>query len=215
MAVLTPLRPSLDVGADAERRGAAVRGWRRRSQVVNLIRRLLPVFMIAVLGALGYWLVARTRGTEAPKPTGPVPIRLLNPTFQGRDDGRPFVLRATEAVRDGKDYQRIALVKPEMELQEKPGGPPTRISALRGVYRQDSLVLNLQGDVRYTDARGWRFFTKNAVVDTRRDLVTGNEGIKGDGPTGQFSADRYVIYNQGERVILRGNVRTVSEKKKP
>ena len=97
-----------------------------------------------------------------------------------------------------------------MELQEKPGDPPTRITALRGVYREDTSVLNLDGDVRYADPLGWRFLTKNAVVDTRRDLVTGNQGIKGDGPSGEFSADRYVIYNQGERVILRGNVRTLS-----
>lgn len=213
MAVLAPIQAALDVSADAQRRGAAVRGWRRRSHAVSLLRRLLPVFMIAVVGALGYWLYARTRATEAPAPTGPVPIRLLNPTFQGRDNGRPFVLKAREAVRDGKDYQRVALLAPEMELQEKPGGPLTRISALRGVYREDTLVLDLEGDVRYSDGLGWRFLTRNAVVDTRKDVVTGNQGIKGDGPTGEFSADRYVIYNQGERVILRGNVRTLSDSK--
>jgi lipopolysaccharide export system protein LptC len=210
MAALAPLRPATNPDADAERRGAAVRNWRRRSHGINLVRRLLPVLILAVLGGLAWWLVSHNIKSEAPAPTGPVPIRIKDPVFQGRDDGRPFILQASEAVRDGKDYSRIALVEPKMQIQEKPGEPPTRITAKTGVYREDTLVLDLTGDVRYSDAVGWRFLTKNAVVDTKRDTVTGGEGIEGEGPTGVFKADSYVIYNQGERVILRGNVRTVS-----
>ena len=213
MAALAPLRPALNAGADAERRGAAVRNWRRRSQGINLVRRLLPLLMVAVLGGIGWWLYTESRTPQVAAPKGPVEIHMTNPVFRGRDDGRPFVLQASEAVRDGKDYARIALVDPKMEFQEKPGDPPTRISAQTGVYREDTLVLDLKGDVRYSDAVGWRFLTKNAVVDTRRDLVTGDDGIEGDGPSGQFKADRYVIYNQGERVVLRGNVQTVSKEK--
>jgi lipopolysaccharide export system protein LptC len=98
-----------------------------------------------------------------------------------------------------------------MEMQEAPGRPPTRITAKRGVYREDTLILDLEGEVRYSDPEGWRFLTKNAVVDTRRDLVTGDQGIEGEGPSGVFKADRYVIFNQGERVVLRGNVSTLSQ----
>jgi lipopolysaccharide export system protein LptC len=201
----------LNPDADADRRGAAVRSWRRRSQGINLVRRLLPLLILAVIAGLAWWLVSQAMTTEAPAPTGPVPIRIKDPVFQGRDDGRPFVLQATEAVRDGQNYSRIALVDPRMEIQEKPGEPPTRITALTGVYREDTLVLDLKGDVRYSNAVGWRFLTKNAVVDTKRDTVTGDDGIEGEGPTGVFKADRYVIYNQGERVVLRGNVRTVTQ----
>jgi lipopolysaccharide export system protein LptC len=211
MAAVTPLRPALNVGADAERRGAAVRNWRKRSHAIGAVRRLLPLAMLAVLLALGAWLIASTRQTSAPERKGPVPIRMLNPTFQGRDDGRPFVLQAKEAVRDGDNASRIALVEPRMEMQEAPGQPPTRITAKRGVYREDTLILDLEGEVRYSDPEGWRFLTKNAVVDTKRDVVTGDQGIQGEGPSGVFKADRYVIFNQGERVVLRGNVSTLSQ----
>ena len=213
MAVLTPLRPTLNPGADAERLQRSLRGWRRRSQVIGGVRRLLPLFMAAVVAGLGWWVWRETRGTEAPVAQGQVPIRMLNPVFRGRDDGRPFVLQASEAVRDGKDYQRVALVAPRMEIQEAPGEPPTRITAERGVYREDTLILDLEGDVRYTDAAGWKFLTNNAVVDTKRDTVTGNRGIRGDGPAGLFFANSYVIFNQGDRVILRGNVKTISERR--
>lgn len=211
MVALAPLRPALNADADAERRGAAVRNWRRRSQVVSAFRRFLPFLMVAVVAGLGGWLFLQSRDVAAPEPAGPVAIRMLNPTFQGRDDGRPFVLQATEAIRDGKDAARIALIDPRMELQEKPGEPPTRITAQTGVYREDTLVLDLKGEVRYSDGQGWRFLTKNAVVDTRKDVVSGEQGIEGEGPSGLFKADRYVIYNQGDRVVLRGNVHTQSD----
>lgn len=211
MAVLTPLRPTLNAGADAERLQKSVHGWRRRSRAIAGVRRALPLVMVAVVAALGWWIVQETRRSESSVAQGKIPIRIVNPVFRGRDDGRPFVLQAAEAVRDGKDVQRVALVSPTMELQEAPGEPPTRITAQRGVYREDTLVLDLEGDVRYSDAGGWKFQTKNAVIDTKRDVVTGQQGIEGDGPAGLFSADRYVIYNQGDRVILRGNVKTLSE----
>jgi lipopolysaccharide export system protein LptC len=211
MVALAPLRPALNADADAERRGAAVRNWRRRSQVVSAVRRFLPVLMLGVIVGIGGWLFLRSRDVAAPQPTGPVAIRMLNPTFQGRDDGRPFILQAKEATRDGKDAARVALIEPRMELQEKPGEPPTRITAQTGVYREDTLVLDLVGDVRYSDGQGWRFLTKNAVVDTRKDIVTGRQGIEGEGPSGLFKADRYVIYNRGDRVILSGNVQTQSD----
>jgi lipopolysaccharide export system protein LptC len=213
MTALAPLRPALNPDVDAERRGAAVRNWRRRSQVVAGVRRFLPLLMLAVVAGIVWWLFIRTREAEAPEQKGPVAIRMLNPVFQGRDDGRPFVLQAKEATRDGRDSARIALIAPRMELQEKPGDPPTRISAETGVYREDTLILDLKGDVRYSDGQGWRFLTTNAVVDTRKDTITGNQGIQGEGPSGLFKADRYVIYNQGERIILRGNVQTQSEAK--
>lgn len=209
MAVLTPLRSSTLPGADSGRLHRSVRGWRRRSHLIGGFRRALPLLMIVVVGALIYWIVRESVGVKTAPQAGPVAIRMLNPTFRGRDDGRPFVLSAREAVRDGKNYQRIALVAPSLVLQNGPDEPPTRVSAQRGVYREDTLILTLEGDVRYADAVGWTFLTRNAVVDTRRNLITGDEGIEGRGPSGRVAADSYVIYNQGERVTFRGNVRTI------
>lgn len=209
--MLTPLRSTVNASADAQRLQRSVGKWRRRSHLINSFRRLLPLFMIAVIGGLG-WFIFR-QAAPAPVSTAndrQLPIRMLNPTFRGRDDGRPFVLSAREATRDGRDFQRIALVAPSIVMQNKPGEPPTRVTAQRGVYREDTLVLVLEGDVRYSDAVGWRFLTKNAVVDTKKNLITGEQGVEGDGPSGHVKADRYSIYNQGERVTFRGNVSTLS-----
>jgi len=209
--VLSPIhRPALNPSADATRVQRAAGAWRRRSHLIGGFRRILPLVMIAVVLALG-WRVFRQADPAAPADDArQLPIRMVNPTFRGRDDGRPFVLSAREAVRDGRNYQRIALVAPRMVMQNAPGQPPTRVSAERGVYREDTLVLTLEGDVLYSDAAGWRFKTRNAVVDTKRNLITGDQGVTGEGPTGRVSARSYSIRNQGERVEFRGNVVTLS-----
>ena len=212
--MLTPLRPSVSPSADAQRLQSSVGKWRRRSYLISGFRRLLPLIMIAVVGGLGWFIMRQTAPADAPEEdTRQLPIRMVNPTFRGQDDGRPFVLSAREAVRDGRNYQRIALVGPTLVMQNKPGEPPTRVTAERGVYREDTLVMTLEGDVRYSDAQGWKFLTKNAVVDTKRNIISGDQGIEGDGPTGHVTADRYSIYNQGERVSFRGNVTTLSGSK--
>lgn len=208
--MLTPLRPAMAPSADAERLQRSVGKWRRRSYLIGGFRRLLPVLMLAVVGALGWWLFRETATTAPLENNRQLPIRMVNPTFRGQDDGRPFQLSAREAVRDGRNHQRIALIAPSLTLQNKPGEPPTRVTAERGVYREDTLIMTLEGDVRYADAIGWRFVTKNAVVDTKRNLITGDQGVEGDGPSGHVKADTYAIYNQGERVTFRGNVSTLS-----
>lgn len=209
--MLTPLSSAANASADAERLQRSVGKWRRRSHLINSLKRLLPLIMIALVGGLGWFIVRQADPAPAPaEDTRQLPIRMVNPTFRGRDDGRPFVLSAREATRDGRNYQRIALVAPSMVMENKPGEPPTRVTAERGVYREDTLVLTLEGDVRYSDAQGWRFLTKNAVVDTKRDLITGDQGVEGEGPTGHVKADSYSIYNEGERVTFRGNVSTLS-----
>ncbi|MDP8916420.1 MAG: LPS export ABC transporter periplasmic protein LptC [Pseudomonadota bacterium] len=208
--MLTPLGQTINASADAQRLQRSVGKWRRRSYLISSFRRLLPLVMIAVVGVLGWFIFRQAAPTAPAQDARQLPIRMVNPTFRGQDDGRPFVLSAREATRDGRDYQRIALLAPTMTLQNKPGEPPTRVTAERGVYREDTLVLTLEGDVRYSDAVGWRFLTKNAVVDTKRNLITGDQGVEGDGPTGHVKADSYSIYNQGERVTFRGNVSTLA-----
>jgi lipopolysaccharide export system protein LptC len=83
-----------------------------------------------------------------------------------------------------------------------------RVTARSGVYLENSQVMTLEGEVRLVDPSGWRFATERAVVDTRRDTITGDKRVEGVGPTQRISGDTYAIYNRGERVIMRGNIRS-------
>ena len=198
----------IDPAADAARLQAAVRAWHKRSRMIRFFRRALPAVMGVILLALAVTVLVQTFGRSR-KPEETVAIRMVNPRFQGQDErGRAFILSADQAQRDARDFSRVLLQGPVLELQRQADRPPMRVTARSGVYLENSHVMTLDGDVRLVDPSGWRFATERAVVDTRRDTITGDRRIEGVGPTQRVSGDTYAIYNRGERVIIRGNVRS-------
>jgi lipopolysaccharide export system protein LptC len=199
---------AIDPSADAERLHAAMAKWRRRSHLIRFFRRALPTAMaLMVLGLLA-WVAWRAVTHPTPKEEQSVSIRMLNPRFRGRDDeGRPFTLAASEAARDSRDFQRVILKNPFVSLQDDGSGPMT-VRAQRGVYNERTLIMVLEGAVHMVDPSGWVFDTERAIVDTNRNRVSGDRPVVGVGPAGRIAASSYVVYNQGERVVFRGGVRT-------
>jgi lipopolysaccharide export system protein LptC len=208
MVVAAPGLQPLDPAADAARLHEAYRKWRRRSHLIRFLRRALPALMAAMVLALLAAVAVQTLGRRA-APEGEVAVRMLNPRFRGRDDeGRAFVLAAKAAVRDNADLQRVLLEGPELELTTDPERAPMRVTARSGLYLEGRQLMTLKGDVVLVDPNGWRFVTEEAVVDTRRDVISGRKRIEGVGPGRKISGDSYAIYNRGERVVLRGAVRS-------
>ena len=209
MAAAAPALQPLDPAADAARLHEAVRKWRRRSHLIHFMRRALPTLIGAILLGLLATIAVQTLGRRA-APEAEIQVRMLNPRFRGRDDeGRAFVLAARAATRDNADLQRIFLEGPELELTSEGDQPPMRVTARTGVYLESTQLMTLRGEVRLTDAAsGWRFATEEAIVDTQRDLISGRTRIEGESPTRKISGDTYAIYNRGDRVVLRGAVRS-------
>jgi lipopolysaccharide export system protein LptA len=87
---------------------------------------------------------------------------MITPRFYGQSsDGRPFIITARSAVRDENDLKRVFLDAPTLTLGV--GSPaPTRSTADRGVYREDTLKLQLYGNVRMDDGAGYRFASDEA-----------------------------------------------------
>jgi len=44
------------------------------------------------------------------------------------------------------------------------------------------------------------------VVDTSTGHVTGDSGVRGQGPLGQMAASSYGVYDRGQRIVLKGDV---------
>lgn len=191
-----------------------LRRWRRRSRRVLLARIALPIAMIAVLGAVGGQVAWRTftGGDRRPADTK-AQIRMITPRFYGQSsDGRPFVITARSAVRDEADLKRVFLDAPTLTLGV--GSPaPTRSTADRGVYREDTLKLQLFGNVRLDDGAGYRFASNEALVDTRTGNITGETTLQGEGPTGQVQSNAYSVYDKGDRIVFRGGVKTRIDRK--
>jgi len=188
--------------------------WRRRSRRVKLARVVLPAAMIVLLVTVGGQVAWRsfTAGDRRPSESK-AQIRMVTPRFYGQSsDGRPFIITARSAVRDENDFKQVFLDGPTITLGV--GSPaPTRSTADRGVYREDTMHLRLRGNVRMDDGAGYRFASDEALVDTRNGNTTGETVLQGEGPTGQVQSNAYSVYDKGDRIIFRGGVRARIDRK--
>jgi lipopolysaccharide export system protein LptC len=203
---------TLDADRGAYRRD--LRRWRRRSRRVLLARIVLPVAMVTILALVGGQVIWRsvTAGDRRPA-ENKAQIRMITPRFYGQSsDGRPFIITARSAVRDEADLKRVFLDAPTLTLGV--GSPaPTRSTADRGIYREDTLKLQLFDNVRLDDGAGYRFASNEAMVDTKTGNITGETALQGEGPTGQVQSNAYSVYDKGDRIIFRGGVKTRIDRK--
>ena len=181
---------------------------RAHSRLVRSLRVILPILVVAIAGgllALAAGSAAR-REAGAPKETT-THIRMVNPHFLGRDDqGRAFEVRAGEAQRSDTNLQEVILRDVVLTLDVN-GAHPTRMTANEGVFREDTRILTLKGDVRVDDGRSSNFATDEARIDTNTSTVTGAGGMQTQTAQGDMQAGEYSVTEKGDRVILRGGVR--------
>lgn len=187
--------------------------WRRRSRRVLAARIILPVAIGGLILIVASQVGWRTymAATHPPAETK-TEIRLITPRFYGQsNEGRSFMITARSAIRDDKDPRRIFLEDPALTLDL--GSPtPTRMTAKHGVYRQDTMGLQLKTDVRLDDGAGYRFASEESFVDTKTGDVTGESTMNGEGPTGQVQSRAYSVYDKGDRIVFRGGVRARFER---
>jgi lipopolysaccharide export system protein LptC len=195
---------------DIERRRRLLRQWRRHSFLIAVLRRLLPALCVVILGAIGAWatlsvLLARGDGTKVKSNSE---IRMLNPYLQGRtEEGKPYLVRAASAVRDNADTAKMTLDKPVLLLG--PGAADwTTVRADRGVYREDTGMLDLHGQVTLDDFKGNHLVTEHALVDSKKNNVQGETHISGRGPLGSIEASSYSLENGGAYLHFAGRVKS-------
>ena len=194
----------------AERRRAQMAAWRRRSRLIHRMRRLLPIGIACVLVLLTGWVLVKglVSGLGDGR-SGGAKIHMTNARFYGRDgEGRPYILGALEAFRQGGDIVSLKLDKPSVTYNAE-GIKPTIIAADRGVYREDNRLLSLSGHVTVADDAGDVFQTPSALVDTQTSVVNGWNGVTGKGPRGTITARAYGVYDRGQRIVFSGDVHSI------
>lgn len=195
-----------------ESRRREIRRWRRRSRVVGALRIILPGLIGLILAGLAGSVVYSS--LTAPPVTAATnePIRLINPRFVGRDvRSRAFVLTALTATRDPNEYQKVYLDKPALVLDEE-GADPLRITAASGVYHEDTRKLEVSGGVRLSGASA-AFETLSSQYDVSTGELVGSGPIHGSSALGDISAKSYGVYDKGDRMVFKGGVHTVLQKK--
>lgn len=189
--------------------------WRRRSRLIHILRRALPAAILAIALVLFGWigvrgLIAKLGDLHG---LGSGVIHMTNARFYGRDgQGKAYILGAVEASRDAADPHRIWLQDPILALN---AGDPreSHISADHGVYRDSTRILLLRDHVSVRDPSGDVVTTNQAIVDTAHGSVVGQGQVFGAGPMGTLTAQNFSVYDQGQRIVFRGEVHSVMKRR--
>jgi lipopolysaccharide export system protein LptC len=198
----------------ALRRRQRLEDWRRRSRLIHRLRKLLPAAIVGLLVLLIGWVAGRGLLTRFGDLNGLGGlIHMANARFYGRDGaGKAYVLAASEAARDGGDPHRIQLHNMLLALDS--GGPhEMHIAADTGVYHEDTHILLLRGHVVLRDAGGDNFLTDQAIIDTAHGAAFGQGRVNGWGPMGTITAQTFSIFNQGQRIVFRGEVHSIIKRR--
>ena len=196
---------ALSPATTPERRAQLTR-WRQRSRLIHVLRMVLPALMVVIVGWLAGLVIWRNV-TEQPaaQREAQTAIRLVNARFVGQvKDGRSFMIGATQALRDERDYQSVSLMEPALVVGQ--GAGSSRITARIGNYNERDRMLRLRGDVRIDDGKGRSFASEEAIIDTRTGQVVGQSRVQGEGPLGQLNANSYSVEDKGDRLVFRGGV---------
>ncbi len=178
---------------------------RKRSKLIGVLRIVFVVGAAVSAGIMIGPIVASslTGGTNSMiNIGGDEVVTMVNPRFTGRNiAGDAFVITADTARRRHADSSVIDLVNPH--LIDESG---TQVLAPTGVYNQNEEYLDLFGNVNVNDGHGYEFRTTAARVFVQEGRVEGLKPLSGNGPLGDVRSDSYEIVDDGDRVILRGNV---------
>lgn len=191
--------------ADEARVAKAAAQFRKRSERVQRLRRILPIIILLIAGSAVTWVVFRSvmSGVER-RANESRELRLDNPMFHGQDaQGRSFRIGAEGAIR-APDNNQYRLVKPLLELNLG-GQKITKLTADGGTYNEGARKVIIGPNVRISDGgSGFTLETPEAVIDTQTGIVTGDKGVHGNGPLGTIQASAYAIHDQGRRVEFKG-----------
>ena len=177
----------------------------RRSRFVGFMRMLFVAGAAISAGIMVGPIIANTFdgvSTQIENLEGDQVVTMVNPRFTGRNvAGDAFVITADTARRRLTDSSIIDLTNPR--LMDDKG---TIVTAPLGTYHQNDEFLDLFENVRLVDEEGYVFTTTEARAFVQDGRVEGLQPLDGSGPLGDVRADTYEILDEGNRVVLRGNV---------
>ncbi|MEZ5946637.1 MAG: hypothetical protein R3C13_04035 [Hyphomonas sp.] len=191
----------------APRRQLTLAQARRRSERVRLLRMAFVACAAISIGFFAGHIIksALSRDAAPVQVSEDETVTMLNPRFTGRDSaGQYFQITADAARRRRTEDQTVDLVGPV--LRDETG---SEVRAPSGMYNRDAGILELYEDVRISDNTGYTFRTTGARVHVGEGRVEGLSPLEGTGPLGDIRCDSYEVLEDGNRIVCKGNVRTV------
>lgn len=193
------------------RRAISLKDARNRTALVHILRLLFTIGAVLSAGwLLGTVIESSLRERRTMTSAEGVSVTVHAPRFDGFDShDRPYTLTAMTAQRRRDNVALVDLVNPRLKDYTS-----STVQAREGVWNAELEVLDLQGDVVMTDAAGYTFTSQKTRMYVKESRVEGQEPLNGHGPIGDVRADSYEVLEDGDRIILKGNVWTKFTPKK-
>lgn len=150
------------------------------------------------------------------------------PELSGFDDkGRPYKITARTAQRDEAHEQLISLTDlhgwmlanmtqaldadtPVADQISNTQGDEITVTSTSGLLNTEKQTLALNGNVVMTDGKTYRIEAVAALVDMAQRQVSGDQGVHVAMDWGTVDADGFDAYDNQQKVIFKGHVKTVA-----
>jgi lipopolysaccharide export system protein LptC len=182
----------------------------RRSRVVSLGKRLLPLAAAGIIVALAVTPALHT-GPQADRVTYHVTpgdassaaSRMQGAEYHGLDQqGQPFTLTANIADQRGTDI--VALTQPEGDITLK-SGAWLMLKSDNGLFHQKSQELSLNGNVVLYRNDGTTMNVATATIDLKSGSASSADPVQVQGPFGTLNAaNGFVLANRGADITFNG-----------
>lgn len=192
-------------------RGASV----RYSRFVGMMKFLLPAFAAALMGLVVVWPrldPTATRFRVGYSEVAPADIenpQMVAARYTGVDSAdRPFTVTADTATQVAADSPLVDLDTPQSDITLADGSWVT-LSALAGMYNQNTHDLELRDEVNLFHDAGYEFHTSSAHIDLKRATAHGDAPVDGQGPFGHIRSQGFRVLERGKTVVFTGPARLV------
>lgn len=187
----------------------------RHSGRVRLLRRMIPVGAVAVIGLVGFWawyepfkILPGNVSVGAVTMNG-TKVTMELPKLSGfKKDNRPYQVTARWAEQDIKTPSIIGLreVKAKIALQDR---SMADVEALTGVYNSQTETMSLKDDVHVRTESGYDVRMHSAEIEFKGGNVRTPDPVSVRFNGGTIDARSLEMYDNGQRVIFNGRVKTV------
>lgn len=187
----------------------------RHSGRVRLLRRMIPVGALAVVAGVAFWafyepfkILPSNVSVGAVTMNG-TKVTMELPKLSGfKKDNRPYQVTARWAEQDIKNPSIIGLreVKAKIALQDR---SMADVEALSGIYNSQTETMSLKDDVHVQTETGYDVRMRSAEIEFKGGNVRTPDPVSVIFNGGTIDAQSLEMYDNGQKVIFNGRVRTV------
>ena len=186
---------------------------RRYSFFVRGLRLLLPLVALAIVAIVMAW--PRMEDNIAPVPKNELIPQttgrneLIDPHFESTtSDQQPYVITASRAVQSLKDQSLVLLENPVADVTIKPG-EILNAKSQRGVYRQDTEILVMDGKVNLQHNSGYLMTSERLNISMKDQMAWSELPVSGKGPAGTIAAKGMRADNAKQTLVFTGPAKLI------